>query len=428
MADSTNLFIGVDIGTSGVRAVCTDTDMHIQAMASIEFNDVTGSRADPASWGAAVGKVLIELIANVSKEKIKAIAIDGTSGTMIVTDEQAQPLSQAFMYNDTCDDQAILSLIKTHAPDTSAAHGASSGLAKAIQLSKISGASCIQHEADWMASSLSGKTGLSDENNALKSGYDPVSQSWPGWIEQTGMDTSMLPTVLRAGQPIGMANGWLAKQVGLSENTLVVAGTTDGCASFLATGAAEPGDAVTVLGSTLTIKLLSEAPIYAPLFGIYSHKIGDTWLAGGASNTGGKVLAHYFTPAELEQFSEVMNTSTALGLDYYPLLKPGERFPVNDSTMQPRLEPRPESDAMFLQAMLEGISAVEKLAYTRLAELGGPAIRSLRTVGGGAVNNAWTEIRQSLFPDTPFKKSLSEHAATGSAVLAKRGAVEAGLC
>lgn len=427
VADSQDLYIGVDIGTSGVRAVCVDNDMHVQTMASIEFQNVTGSRADPASWGKAVASVLSELIDNVPKEQIKAIAIDGTSGTMVVVDDQAQPLSQALMYNDTCNDQAILSLIEKHAPETSAAHGASSGLAKAIQLSKISGASCIQHEADWVASSLSGKPGLSDENNSLKTGYDPITQSWPDWIEQTGMDKSLLPKVLRAGQPIGMAHGWLAKQVGLSRNTLVVAGTTDGCASFLATGAAEPGDAVTVLGSTLTIKLLSETPVYAPSFGIYSHKIGDTWLAGGASNTGGKVLAHYFTPTELNEYSDNMTTSAVSGLDYYPLLKPGERFPINDSNLQPRLEPRPESDVLFLQAMLEGIAAVEKLAYTRLTELGGSQLRSIRTVGGGATNDAWTIIRKSQLLNIPFKKSLSEHAATGTAVLAKRGVVEAGL-
>jgi len=427
MADNPSLFIGVDIGTSGVRAVCVDADMQVQTTASIQFKDITGTRADPATWARAVATVLNELVATVSADQIRAIAVDGTSGTMIVTDAQAQPLSHALMYNDTCDDQTILSLIKTHAPSTSAAHGASSGLAKAIQLSKMSGVCSIQHEADWLASGLSGKTGLSDENNALKTGYDPINQIWPSWIEQTGMDISLLPTVLRAGQPIGQAKGWLAKQVGLSDNTLVVAGTTDGCASFLATGASKPGDAVTVLGSTLTIKLLSETPVYAPSFGIYSHKIGDTWLAGGASNTGGKVLAHYFSAAELSEYSNKINSSAASGLDYYPLLKPGERFPINDSTMQPRLEPRPESDALFLQGMLEGIAAIEKLAYTRLTELGGSPLRSVRTVGGGAANNAWTELRKVQLPNIPFNKSQSEHAATGAAVLAKRGAVEAEL-
>lgn len=427
MANNPEFFIGVDIGTSGVRAVCVDDKMQNHATASVEFNEFAGARTDPVTWGKAVAKVLEELVSAVPAEQIKAIAVDGTSGTMIATNAQAQPISKALMYNDTCDDQTLLSLIGTHAPDTSAAHGASSGLAKAIQLSQISGTACIQHEADWVASCLSGKTGLSDENNALKTGYDPISQTWPDWIEQTGMNASLLPTVLRAGQPIGMAHGWLARQIGLSENTLVVAGTTDGCASFLATGASEPGDAVTVLGSTLTIKLLSETPVYAPSFGIYSHKIGDTWLAGGASNTGGKVLAHYFNSTELAEYSNNINTRVASGLDYYPLLKPGERFPINDSNLQPRLEPRPESNALFLQGMLESIAAIEKLAYTRLTELGGSPLRSVRTVGGGAANNAWTEIRQAQLPNIPFNNSLSEHAATGTAVLAKRGAIEAGL-
>ena len=75
---------------------------------------------------------------------------------------------------------------------------------------------------------------------------------------------------------------------------MVHAGTTDGCASFLATGARRAGEAVTALGSTLVIKLLSDKPIFAPDYGIYSHRIGETWLLGGASNTGGKVIEHLF--------------------------------------------------------------------------------------------------------------------------------------
>lgn len=421
-----DLFAGIDIGTSGVRAVCTDSSMAICASASVTFNEIGGQRRDPNRWTAAVQKVLGEITETVPGGAIKAVSIDGTSGTLICTDAQSRPLGMAMMYNDVCEDQSVLDKITAVAPRNTAAHGASSGLAKAIVLARTYGCVRIQHEADWIASCLSGSPGISDQNNALKTGYDPVSQSWPAWIDDTGLDRALLPRVLQAGEPITSANGWLARLAGLDENVLVVAGTTDGCASFLATGAASPGDCVTVLGSTLTLKLLSNTPIYAPEFGIYSHRIGDLWLAGGASNTGGRVLEHFFSPTQLNELSSSIDADIKSGLDYYPLLTPGERFPINDINLEPRLQPRPASDGLFLQGMLEGIAAVEKLAYDRLVQLGAPQPQSIRTVGGGAGNDAWTAIRKSHL-QVPFLECLSTLAATGAAVLARQGAINAGL-
>jgi sugar (pentulose or hexulose) kinase len=192
---------------------------------------------------------------------------------------------------------------------------------------------------------------------------------------------------------------------------------SDGCASFLATGACEPGDAVTALGTTLTIKLLSDRPVFAPEHGIYSHRIGDMWLAGGASNTGGGVLAAYFTPEELERLSVKMDPGSPTGLDYYPLTRPGERFPVSDPDLAPRLEPRPDQDATFVQAMLEGMARIEATGYRRLNELGAPAPATLRTVGGGARNSVWRVLRQQALglEETPAR---SEDAAVGVARLA----------
>jgi len=100
--------------------------------------------------------------------------------------------------------------------------------------------------------------------------------------------------VREAGLPTGKLSRVIADRFALSADVHVLAGTTDGCASLLATGAARPGDAVMALGSTLVLKILSDKPLFAPEFGLYSHRIGDVWLAGGASNTGGRVLAQYF--------------------------------------------------------------------------------------------------------------------------------------
>lgn len=84
------------------------------------------------------------------------------------------------------------------------------------------------------------------------------------------------------------------------------------------------------------------------------HLSGNGWLVGGASNTGGAVLRQYFSNEQLQQLTQQMDISKSSGLAYYPLTKPGERFPVNDPQLQPQLEPRPADDALFLHGVCEG--------------------------------------------------------------------------
>lgn len=91
------------------------------------------------------------------------------------------------------------------------------------------------------------------------------------------------------------------------------------------------------------------------------------WLVGGASNTGGAVLRQLFTDSELQRLTARIDPSCPSGLDYYPLTVPGERFPVNDPTLQPRMTPRPDDDALFLQGAPRHLNAFS-LPAPRLAE------------------------------------------------------------
>jgi sugar (pentulose or hexulose) kinase len=85
------------------------------------------------------------------------------------------------------------------------------------------------------------------------------------------------------------------------------------------------------------------------------------------------------------------------------------------------MSPRPASDSDHLKAIFEGIAGIEALAYSRLAELGAPALRSVRTVGGGAANATWTRIRERRLK-VAMQAPLSGEAAYGAALLAKAGA------
>lgn len=90
------------------------------------------------------------------------------------------------------------------------------------------------------------------------------------------------------------------------------------------------------MGSTLAIKLLSTTRVEDARFGVYSHRLDDKWLVGGASNTGGAVLRQIFTDEQLEKLSAYINPMVPSPLDYYPLKTAGERFPVADPNMAPR--------------------------------------------------------------------------------------------
>jgi sugar (pentulose or hexulose) kinase len=270
------------------------------------------------------------------------------------------------------------------------------------------------HQADWLAGRLTGRWGVSDDNNALKLGWDPVARCWPEWLDAYGVRRSLLPEVVEPGTALGsVTQGPLA-------GAMVVAGTTDGCASFLATGADRPGDGVTALGTTLTIKLFSDRPVFAPRYGIYSHKLMGHWLAGGASNSGGGALLRHFTAEEIAALTPDLHPDAPVDLGWHPLPGTGERFPVADPAMSFTPADIPDDRTRFLQALMEGIARVEALAYARLRELGAPALRQVRTVGGGAGNPAWTAIRGRHL-GVPLAPATSTDAAYGTALLARKG-------
>ncbi|MFK7882157.1 FGGY-family carbohydrate kinase [Roseobacter sp.] len=417
---SNDIFIGIDLGTSGARAIAINADREVIAEAKSSLADHGADHRDPAIWRAAADTALSRVTKSIERRKVKAIAIDGTSGTMLPIDAGGTPLAQARMYNDPCDDSEILDKIARMAPLKSAAHGATSGAAKALLFqANAPNAHKIVHQADWLAGQFCG-TYVSDDNNALKTGYDSVAGKWPDWMEEVGIDRRLLPNVNEPGTLIAAIWPHVATQFDLPASTQIVSGTTDGCAAFLATGASQPGDGVTSIGTTLILKIISDKPIFDPASGIYSHRLLGNWLAGGASNTGGGVLLDHFSQGEIASLSQQIDPTTQLGLDYYPLSKAGERFPVSDPELQPKLSPRPDSDVDFLKAMFEGIAEVEKRAYEKLQALGTPPLNTIRTVGGAAKNESLTKIRENCLE---LQSSIPEHvqAAYGAALLAKHG-------
>jgi sugar (pentulose or hexulose) kinase len=179
---------------------------------------------------------------------------------------------------------------------------------------------------------------------------------------------------------------------------------------------------VSVLGSTLVVKILSESPVEDADSGVYSQKYGDYWLVGGASNSGGTVLRQYFSDERLRELEAELQPDSPTGLDYYPLPRTGERFPVSDPELTPKITPRPDSDALFLQGLLEGIANIEAFAYGKLTDLGCPRPTKVTGTGGGSRNRAWNRIREKRL-GVPVETADHQEAAYGAALIALRGGI-----
>ena len=417
-----NLYLGLDFGTSGARAAVIDDNGIITTEANYPFEQNAAS--DWAGcWQTAIYALMTQIPQQLRQE-VRAIAINGTSSTVLLCDAVGNPVDAPLLYNDARG-AAVMETIRAIAPPNHTVLSATSSLAKLLWMSQqpsFSEARYFLHQADWLAFLLHGCLGISDYHNALKLGYDVEQLSYPAWLTQLYV-INLLPLVLVPGTPVGSVTAEIADRFGLRHDCLVCAGTTDSIAAFLASGAHSPGEAVTSLGSTLVLKLLSRTRVEDPRYGIYSHRLGNLWLAGGASNTGGAVLRQFFTDAELEELSCQIDSSKESQLDYYPLLKPGDRFPINDPTLSPRLEPRPDSRVEFLHGLLESIARIEARGYQLLQKMGATPLTHVYTAGGGAVNSSWTAIRARHLR-VPLVPPVHTAAAYGTALLAMRGARE----
>lgn len=397
------LSVALDIGTSGTRAAAVDEAGRRVAGARIAGGDARAAdgTVDPEDWWARAREALGALgrdlrVAGRDMAEVTALTACGTSGTMTLTDAEGIPVAPGLMYDSTHPEHP----------------GVPAGAARAMALlPRADAPRWIAHQADLVLWRLGAAPGLTDLNNALKTGHDPEV----GWSEAVLRSPvgPLLPVAHALHVSLGTASP-AARALGLPAGCTIHAGTTDSIAALLAAGASRPGEAVTSLGSTLVLKLVSEVRVDESERGVYSHRLGRFWLAGGASNAGGAALAAALPGADLAALSTRLDPDDPTGLDLYPLARPGERFPTADPSFAPRLVPRPADDSRFLQAMLEGLARIEAQGYAALAALGAPAPVRVLTAGAGAANPAWTAIRSRAL-GVPVAPAPETDAATGLA-------------
>lgn len=410
--------IGIDIGTGGVR--CCAIDDNKLALGETSVSVKRELRRDPDHMRNAVTSTLRQL-ARKTGGAGDTLAIAGTSGSFLSLGATERPIAEMSLYSDRASDaleQSVRAMMSDHA-----GMGASSSVvARLVEALKNPDTRGIAFETDYFSSALAGQRLPTDLNNALKAGADPVTEAWAPWTERLYVNADARPSLVRPGRMLGRMTQTIAKELGFAARPQIVAGTTDGCASALAAGLEHPGDAVTSLGSTLILKILSDHAVHSAIHGVYSHRILGQWLVGGASNAGGNALKHLFSDLDLVSLSRHPIAPAPSALRYVPLLSSGERFPVVDPYLAPRLSPRPNDDGTYFLAVLDSLVRWEQHGFDALTAVGAPKLRRLTAVGGGSGNAAWMATRRRDLKVEHFAP-CSTHPAFGAALLARSAVV-----
>lgn len=433
--------LGLDVGTQGTRAIITDLEGHVNSEATSAFpaehliSSVHGLfEQDPRQWReatlAAISTAVSRFVAGGGDATaIAALSVTSTSGTLCLVDEHGEPVGPAIMYSDV---RASNSAEEVQAAGAGLARKLGMRFNASFALSKLRWVQ--QHEPERLAKArwylspadliigwLSESWGYTDWTNALKWGYDVMDLCWPEFIARDlGLDLDKFPRVQAPGSVIGTVSPQTVRLTGLSPKTFVVAGSTDGTASQLASGAVAPGDWNSTLGTTLVLKGVSESLLSDPLGRIYSHRHPDGyWLPGGASSTGADCLAQRFDPQRLPQLNETALKHSPTDLIIYPLVRRGERFPFYKPEATGFILGKTEDERVYYAAHLEGLAYVERLAYEVLESLGATIGDTIYAVGGATQSTASLQIRADVLnrclrvPEVPS-------GAMGAAILAAR--------
>ncbi|WP_030592035.1 FGGY-family carbohydrate kinase [Streptomyces anulatus] len=431
--------IGIDVATASVRVLCVDEQGRVLAEARSDLplpvRTAAGtSEQDARSWWPAVRSALRRTTDALPRggREVVAVAVSATSGTIVPTGVDAEPLGPALMYDDR-----RAADVNAEAQRAGSARWAALGLSvgptaalgRAVWCLRTYGSALRQvlHTPDVVGRELTGHPVATDWSHALKSGYDARASEWAHEVFETfDLPLALLPDVSAPGTEAGVVGRKAAEATGLPEGCSVRLGMTDGCAGQIATGAVEPGRFVGVLGTTYVLKGVSADLVRDPTGAFYSHRHpGGWWLPGGASNTGAECLAQ----AGASRLPELDAAAAARGpASYvrYPLCRDGERFPFVSGTARGFELGRPGDEVDSHRAALEGVAFVERLALDRVERLGVPVLGPLYAAGGGSRSAVWTAIRATVL-DRPVRVAGRAETAFGAALLAATGTLHEDL-
>jgi xylulokinase len=422
---SDGLLLGIDLGTSGLKAGAFDPAGRLVARAVVRYDTARPrpgwAEQESAAWWTALTTAVRGLLEQIDRRSLRAVCVAGLAPSLTCVDEHGLPVGPTPVWSDTRAQAEQAEL------EGRLGRGFASLLPRLLWLKRHEPAR--YRNTRWALQSYEYLPfRLTGEACAVTVGNAAAADA----AETAGLDGRKFPTrLLRCGEPWGLVSAAAAAETGLPSGLPVVAGTVDAFAAWLGTGTLDPGQLCNTSGTSNTLALVRAEPLRdaAGRFGALPHPAGQSWMVAGAMASGGQMLDWFrrtFYGDDPVALSLVLREAAAApagadGLLVLPYLA-GERSPVKD----------PQARAVFFglseahgrphlaRAVLEAAAFAVRDLCDVIGQAGGRATE-VRLAGPAAQCDLTSRIRADVLGLPVVLPEVAEAGALGAAMTAAHG-------
>jgi xylulokinase len=443
-----SLFLGLDVGTSGVKAILVNGAGDVVASASTPLAMSTPrpgwAEQDPEAWWQASVASLRAVRAQRPNETVAAVGISGQMHSSVFLDRGGQVVRPALLWCDGRTTAECEEITRRAGGEDKLREWVSNAALEGFTLPKVLWLRAHEPDAyarvatvllakDFIRYRLTGvlATEPSDASGTLM--YDPARLRWSDeLLAAVDVPRALLPDVGGSSEVLGLVTSAAASACGLTEGTPVVGGGADNACGAAGVGVVAPGEAVASWGTSGTVLAPTAKPVVDPGLRAHTfcHVVPDLWYVMGVVLAAGGAFSWY-----REQFAREIGPGGSAQLDveaaavprgaegvtFLPYLQ-GERTPHRDASARGALLglSLAHTRAHATRAVLEGVCFALRDSVSILQELGlAPA--SLLLTGGGAKSAFVRRLQAEVYGLPVQTVNREEGPAYGAALLGAVG-------
>lgn len=454
-----SFFLGIDVGTSGTKALLIDARGHVKATATAShpslFPRPGWSEQRPDDWWTSVCKATRAVLraARIGKANVAGVGLSGQMHGSVFLDSRRRVLCNALLWNDQrtgaeCEEierraggrAELIRLVRNvaltgyQAPKILWLRTHRRRLFRRVRT--------VLLPKDYIALRLTGQlhSDVSDASGTLL--FDVARRKWSTRLmERLELDPGLFPPVVESCEVVGGLTSEAARATGLKAGTPAVAGAGDQVAAAVGTGVVQGGAVSATLGTSGVVIAHSDTPVPNDegLLQSYCHAVPGAWCVFGCMLSGGGSLQWAREVLYADQLAKA-RTAAARDAIYTTMIKEAAAAESGDTPVfHPYLTgercpyPHPHARGAFLgltrdqgrgalvRAVLLGITLGMHRQLELMRALGVP-IREVRLAGGGARNAWWRQLQADVYGVRCVSMRSEEGSALGAALLAAVGA------